>query len=109
MSKQQSKDDLKNIHCNSFCNFVEKKNREECKKACLCNTNSIQHKHSLEKSKCVPSSIPKGYMSEHLHNFSPFEAQKAPVVANEPKAPEAQAKVPVVAPVAPVKAPENKN
>ena len=98
MNKKQSKEDLKNIHCNSFCNFVENEMREECKKACLCNTDIIEHKNSLEKSKCVSSSIPKAYMSEHIHNFSPFEAPKAPVVVNEPKAPVVvnEPKVPVV-------------
>lgn len=112
MSKQLSKEDLKNMHCKSSCIHLEEKNqmRQKCKNACLCNTNSIEHKNSLKKAECVPSAVPQSHMPEYMQHFSSFKSTQptsapapvkiqAPVVANEPKAPIVanEPKAPVVA------------
>lgn len=71
MSKQLSKEDLKNMHCKSSCIHLEEKNqmRQKCKNACLCNTNSMEHKNSLKKPECVPSAIPQSHMPEYMQQI----------------------------------------
>lgn len=96
-----SKDKLKEIHCNSFCNFNIGQNVEECKNKCLCPSESISDVNSLQGVKCVERSEPQGVSSEHLNSYSPVPQAKAPAKA-QAKAP---AKTPAKAPSVPAKAP----
>ena len=82
-------DKLKEMHCNSFCNFNAGQNVEECKNKCLCPTESISDVNSLQSAKCVENSVPQGVSSDNLNLFSSVPSKKAPakkppVLAKEP-------------------------
>jgi len=104
-----SKDKLKAIHCDSFCNFNIGQNIEECKNKCLCPSESISHVNSLDGVKCVEKSVPEGNSYDHLNSYSsvpkqnkaaPAGAAPAPAPAPTPTA------TPTAAPTAPA-APKN--
>lgn len=78
-----SDDKLKDIHCNSFCNFNASQNVEECKNKCLCKTESVNDVNSLKGVKCVETSIPQGVSSDHLNSFSSVPSLPKPEAKNK--------------------------
>ena len=75
--------------------------RQKCQNACLCNTNSIEHKNSLKKPECVPSAVPQSHIPEYMQHFSSFKSTQ-PTSTPEPVKIQAPAPTPVPTPT-PVK------